>query len=147
MKRPPRKRKTSLASLRRIVKRLGLPRVTVKRNYITDCVLQARDGETLFSDADSGDGIRVTIDRYAIIPIEKYHALMGELGVLPSDHWPCGKCGAEGPTPDGHDPCIANLPGVQHACCGHGIELGYVMFDDGRVIRGRFDAIERAAGI
>ncbi len=25
------------------------------------------------------------------------------------------------PTEDGHDPCIENLPGVFHACCGHGI--------------------------
>ena len=46
----------------------------------------------------------------------------------------CIKCDMP-PTEDGHDPCIANLPGVKFACCGHGVEEGYVMFNDGRVIR------------
>lgn len=31
----------------------------------------------------------------------------------------CPRC-AQRPTEDGHDPCIANLPGVRNACCGHG---------------------------
>lgn len=35
-------------------------------------------------------------------------------------------------TPEGHDPCIANLPGVLYACCGHGITNGYIKFEDGR---------------
>lgn len=38
-------------------------------------------------------------------------------------------------TPEGHDPCIANLPGVLFACCGHGIETGYIKFEDGRCLR------------
>jgi hypothetical protein len=33
-----------------------------------------------------------------------------------------------------HDPCIANLPGVLYACCGHGIEDGYIKFEDGRTL-------------
>lgn len=37
-------------------------------------------------------------------------------------------------TDKGHDPCIANLPGVVYACCGHGQESGYILFRDGRVI-------------
>lgn len=54
--------------------------------------------------------------------------------------WPCPACGAPGPDPEtGHDPCIKNLPGVEFACCGHGRQDGYVMFDDGRVLRGLFD--------
>lgn len=28
-------------------------------------------------------------------------------------------------TPAGHDPCIADLPGVYFACCGHGGEAGF----------------------
>jgi hypothetical protein len=44
----------------------------------------------------------------------------------------CTACG-ERPTPDGHDPCIANLPGVRNACCGHGeLWRAYVQFDDER---------------
>jgi hypothetical protein len=56
--------------------------------------------------------------------------------------WPCPKCGAAEPCREtGHDPCIKNLPGVAYACCGHGrwSTPAYVMFKDGRVIRGDFD--------
>lgn len=37
-------------------------------------------------------------------------------------------------TDEGHDPCIANLPGVLFACCGHGEPNGYIKFVDGRSI-------------
>lgn len=46
-------------------------------------------------------------------------------------------------TGDGHDPCIANLPGASFACCGHGKRPGYVCFTDGRVIRGSFESLGR----
>ena len=49
-------------------------------------------------------------------------------------HRPCPKCN-EVPTEEGHDPCIANLPGVKFACCGHGVEQGYITFEDNRTIR------------
>ena len=50
----------------------------------------------------------------------------------------CPKCGLL-PTKDGHDPCIANLPGVLFACCGHGVEEGYVWFENGVRVGGNFD--------
>lgn len=50
----------------------------------------------------------------------------------------CVKCGLFA-TEDGHDPCIANLEGVRNACCGHGVEDGYIQFNDRTVIRGVFD--------
>lgn len=56
----------------------------------------------------------------------------------------CPLCG-EMPTPEGHDPCIANLPGVTAACCGHGVEPGYVTFETGHRIRGEFDRGEMRA--
>ena len=49
----------------------------------------------------------------------------------------CPKCGIK-PT-NGHDPCIKNLPGVRDACCGHGVGDGYIIFEDGRSIRGGFE--------
>jgi len=49
----------------------------------------------------------------------------------------CLKC-KEKPNEEGHDVCIANLPGVFSACCGHGIEEGYIVFDNGIRIRGKF---------
>lgn len=48
------------------------------------------------------------------------------------------------PTAKGHDACIANLPGVAYACCGHGETEGYVCFENGLTIRGRFDHVRRA---
>lgn len=50
-------------------------------------------------------------------------------------------------TPEGHDPCIANLPGVKFACCGHGIKEGYVAFENGLVIRGEFDHVRKMQGL
>lgn len=38
---------------------------------------------------------------------------------------PCVSCGLP-PTPEGHDACLGTLPGVTAACCGHGVEKGYV---------------------
>lgn len=46
---------------------------------------------------------------------------------------PCVQCG-EPATADGHDPCIANLPGVAFACCGHGVTPAYADLGDGRVV-------------
>lgn len=34
-------------------------------------------------------------------------------------------------TANGHDPCIADLPGVLFACCGHGCRPGYLYFENG----------------
>lgn len=48
----------------------------------------------------------------------------------------CVKCGGDPNKTDGHDPCIASLPGVRNACCGHGIDEAYIEFDDGRVACG-----------
>lgn len=55
---------------------------------------------------------------------------------------PCPACGNK-PTAEGHDACLANLPGVKNACCGHGVELGYIQFEDGTVIRFDLRTIDR----
>ena len=50
--------------------------------------------------------------------------------------WWNGRCKAcfRTRTPEGHDPCIANLPGVKNACCGHGGETtAYCEWEDGVV--------------
>jgi len=44
--------------------------------------------------------------------------------------WHCPKC-KKPRAANGHDPCIANLPGVKFACCGHGRERGYIFFENG----------------
>lgn len=48
----------------------------------------------------------------------------------------CPKCN-QFETKEGHDPCIANSPGVEFACCGHGKYEGYVKFNSGTVFRGK----------
>lgn len=54
---------------------------------------------------------------------------------------PCIRCGNKSTT-EGHDNCIANLGRVVNACCGHGVEEGYIQFDNGVIIRGYF-TVER----
>lgn len=51
---------------------------------------------------------------------------------------PCNKCGAnEWTQTAGYDECLGKLPGVVHACCGHGDrDAAYIVFRNGVVIRG-----------
>ena len=55
---------------------------------------------------------------------------------IKSEDRPCTRCGKE--QSNKHDACIASLPGVRFACCGHGQGEGYIHFNDGRMIRGTF---------
>ena len=43
---------------------------------------------------------------------------------------PCTRCGKT--DVGGHDHCISNLPDVEYACCGHGVEDGYVKLNNGK---------------
>jgi len=55
----------------------------------------------------------------------------------------CPKC-QKFPTKEGHDACLGTLPGVKFACCGHGqAGQGYIMFNNGVVLRGTFTKIEK----
>lgn len=57
---------------------------------------------------------------------------------------PCVKCGKifEGSFKGDPDPCLGVLPGVDNACCGHGVrEDAYIRFTSGVVVKG-FDTIE-----
>jgi len=38
---------------------------------------------------------------------------------------PCPKCGKM-PTPEGYDACLGHIQGAVAACCGHGVEEGYI---------------------
>mgnify|MGYP006282749705 CR=1 FL=1 len=49
----------------------------------------------------------------------------------------CPKCNKFATSED-HDPCIENLPGVSHACCGHGVDESYVKFTNGVTLYGVF---------
>jgi len=53
---------------------------------------------------------------------------------------PCVKCN-ELPV-DGCDPCLGKLPGVESACCGHGVKKGYVIFKNGIKLKGTFKVKE-----
>jgi len=49
---------------------------------------------------------------------------------------PCKKCGAVFPWHE-VDPCLGVLPGVERACCGHGVRSdSYVRFTTGVVLKG-----------
>lgn len=51
---------------------------------------------------------------------------------------PCVKCGVEFTLGEGEvDPCLGVLPGVDNACCGHGVrDLSYIRFTNGIVVKG-----------
>jgi hypothetical protein len=56
---------------------------------------------------------------------------------------PCKKCGKtfEGSNIGEPDPCLGTLPGVDNACCGHGVrEDAYIRFTNGVIVTG-FDII------
>lgn len=58
---------------------------------------------------------------------------------------PCCRCGQvfAGSDEGKPDPCLGHLPGVDNACCGHGIpEAAYIRFTNGVTIRG-FTWIDR----
>ena len=40
-------------------------------------------------------------------------------------------------TRKGHDPCLADLPGVVNACCGHGFMGGYATLHNGFCLRAK----------
>jgi len=65
-----------------------------------------------------------------------------EDGITINDYRQCPKCGKTA-TNDGHDPCLANLTGVKNACCGHGVQEGYIQFQNGTTIRFNLISIER----
>lgn len=44
---------------------------------------------------------------------------------------PCVRCGHM-PLETGEDYCLGHLDKVEYACCGHGVEQGYIKLDDGR---------------
>lgn len=41
---------------------------------------------------------------------------------------PCTQC-HKLPTKEGYDACLGHIPGVKSACCGHGVEIGYVVWE------------------
>ncbi len=52
---------------------------------------------------------------------------------------PCVRCGKtfEGSNVGDTDPCLGDLPGIDNACCGHGVpELAYIRFTNGVVLKG-----------
>jgi hypothetical protein len=49
---------------------------------------------------------------------------------------PGHRINAGGDTEDKPDPCLGTLPGVVGACCGHGVNQGFICFEDGTIVYG-----------
>lgn len=45
----------------------------------------------------------------------------------------CKRCGRI-PTKEGYDACLGYIKDAISVCCGHGVEEGYVMYPDKRVV-------------
>lgn len=46
------------------------------------------------------------------------------------DSRPCKRCGKM-PTTEGYDACLGHIDGVSSACCGHGVEKSYIIYEKG----------------
>lgn len=49
-----------------------------------------------------------------------------DTGEIDDHKRPCVQC-HQPPTVEGYDACLGYLPGVGSACCGHGVEDGYIV--------------------
>ena len=76
-----------------------------------------RGHETYWNEKDDSWHYR---DNNEIVPLEY------------KDNRPCIKC-QKPPTKEGYDPCMGLVPDAVAACCGHGIDEGYVMKKDGTI--------------
>ncbi|WP_427340876.1 hypothetical protein [Caloranaerobacter sp. DY30410] len=47
---------------------------------------------------------------------------------------PCARCGKM-PTTEGYDQCLGYIEGAVSACCGHGVEEGFILYEDGNCKR------------
>lgn len=54
----------------------------------------------------------------------------------------CSRCG-QLPTPEGHDACLGTLPGIENACCSHGVGYPYLMFNSESHFQAAVEAIRR----
>jgi len=63
-----------------------------------------------------------------------YQAHYADTGNLVDAESPrlCPRCGCYR-LPDGEDACLGHISGVTGACCGHGVQEGYVLYEDGTV--------------
>lgn len=50
-------------------------------------------------------------------------------GVIAKLRIPCARC-KQPPTPEGYDACLGYIPGAISACCGHGVEAPYIIFEE-----------------
>lgn len=99
--------------------------------------MKIKDIPMQWQDRCSGDGNEIYVDNIG----ERRYKDNDELITEDAEYRPCGKCG-EYPTEDGDDACLGELTSVVNACCGHGRHKGYIQFDNGITIRGKFE-IER----
>lgn len=45
-----------------------------------------------------------------------------------NDNRPCKRCGRR-PTKEGYDACLGRIPNATSACCGHGVEEPYIVYE------------------
>lgn len=88
-------------------------------------------------DRCSGDGYDKYIDKNGDRRYKDNDIKVGEMPFRP-----CARC-KHYPNENGDDYCIQNLGRVVNACCGHGKHEGYIMFEDGRTIRGYFKVYDK----
>jgi len=62
-----------------------------------------------------------SLDRgHSITPDDSGGWIYEDTGEICNHDRPCKRCGKP-PTVEGYDACLRYLPGIQYACCGHGV--------------------------
>ena len=105
------------------------PQCRVQRGGRPDCPGRASDPHTAETSTPMSvygyaRGHRIDFDETDLI---WRYADTGELFDLDHER-PCTLC-HKPPTPEGYDACLGELPGVLNACCGHGVEDGYIHYE------------------
>ena len=73
---------------------------------------------------------------------EKQEWLYSDDDTSTSVERPCKRCGHM-PLENGEDWCLGHIPKVKNACCGHGVEEGYIQLENGKSFREEFEISER----
>lgn len=83
------------------------------------------------------DGAKSFLRGHPIVYVEAGEIWKYQDDMIPTigNERPCGKCGEV--REDGVDVCLGRLPGVENACCGHGVDSeSYIQFFNGVRIEG-----------
>lgn len=127
----------TLSTLRKSKRRQrDMTNLTVPRGLFSQIVKAIEDLNDS-SERESYYGWRPLLEQVRAVAAEDYTKVPRRHGrSVDETSKKCRLCKLNLPS-EGPDPCLGMLPGVTFACCGHGKNGGYILFENGRLIRFR----------